>query len=310
MQVQAVLLAGDRGASKALRGRSKGFVEVAGRPMVVHVLEALLHTPEVSEVCVVGNARHLERVIAEFGCLALSARVGRPVHVVPQRSSLYENVWHTFLRLLPPGEPDPEHGILVVPTDIPVVVPEEISDFVQKAVKADVDYALGLSPDAALAPFKPRAGEPGIEMASFNLAEGRFRQNNLHYVRPLKMGNRHYIQDVYENRFQKEFGSMLRLGWRILYNEWRHLWVLGLYLLLHVAGSLERRGYIRAADLVRARVSIHSVERGISGMLRTRLRFVYTGFGGAALDVDNEADLAATEKMLGRWKSLQARRAR
>ena len=48
VSVQAVLLAGDRGASRVVRGRSKAFLEVAGKPMLVHVLEALLHTPEVS----------------------------------------------------------------------------------------------------------------------------------------------------------------------------------------------------------------------------------------------------------------------
>lgn len=310
MQVQAVLLAGDRGASRAIRGRSKAFVELAGKPLAIHVLETLLHTPEVSEVFVVGDAERLQRAIADFGCLALAGSVGRPIHVVPQRDTLVMNVWHTFLRLLPPGELDPEHPVLVVPSDIPLVVPEEISDFVAKAEAADVDYALGLSPEVALAPFRPRDGEVGIEMACFNLAEGRYRQNNLHLVRPLKIGNRHYIQDVYENRFQKQFGSTLRLGWRILSHEWRNLWVLVLYGLLHLAGFLERRGHVRAADVVRARVSIRSVERGLSAMLRTRLCFVYTSLGGAALDVDNEADLDATEKMLGRWKAMQARLAR
>ena len=73
VSIQAVLLAGDRGAAKAVRGRSKAFVEVAGRPMVVHVLEALLHTPEVSEVFVTGNAAALERVFTEYGCLRLAA---------------------------------------------------------------------------------------------------------------------------------------------------------------------------------------------------------------------------------------------
>ena len=49
MAVQAVLLAGDRGASRAVRGESKAYLEIAGKPMLVHVLEALLHTPEVHE---------------------------------------------------------------------------------------------------------------------------------------------------------------------------------------------------------------------------------------------------------------------
>ena len=105
LSVQAVLLAGDRGASRAVRGRSKAFLEVAGKPMVVHVLEALLHTPEVSEVFAVGDTVRLEKALAEFGCLQLAASRGKPVQIVPQRNSLLENVWHSFLRTLPVGPP-------------------------------------------------------------------------------------------------------------------------------------------------------------------------------------------------------------
>ncbi len=184
MGVQAVLLAGDRGASKAVRGRSKAFLELGAKPMLVHVLEALVHTQEVSEIYVVGNEQRIERAIAEHGCLLLAASRGCPVHVVPQRNSLYENIWHTFLRTLPSPNPDPDHPILVVPTDIPLVVPEEISRFIRDAEAARVDYALGLTPEVALQPYRPSDGQPGIDMACFQLAEGRFRQNNLHYVRP------------------------------------------------------------------------------------------------------------------------------
>ena len=73
MRFEAILVAGDRGASRAVRGISKAFVEIAGKPMVVHVLEALLHTPEVSEVYLVGNPARLSATVAAYGCLALSA---------------------------------------------------------------------------------------------------------------------------------------------------------------------------------------------------------------------------------------------
>ena len=131
-------------------------------------------------------------------------------------------------------------------------------------------------------------------------------QNNLTVVRPLRVGNRHYIQAVYENRYQKELGRGLRLAWQMLTREFRNLSVLLLFILLHVAGILDRRGYGRAADRIRTWVSLPAVERGMSKMLRTRLRFVITELGGAALDIDNEADLAVAEKMMGRWKAKQA----
>jgi GTP:adenosylcobinamide-phosphate guanylyltransferase len=308
--IQAVLLAGDRRAARAVAGHSKAFVPVAGRPMLVHVLESLLHTPEVSEVFVVGDPVRLEKTLGEHGLLDLAASRGRPVHVLPQRETLYENVWHAFLRALPPGEQDPDHAILVVPSDIPLVVPEEISEFVRRARASGVDYVIGISPESALLPYAPRDGEPGIRMASFNVREGRFRQNNLHFVRPLRMSKRHLIEDMYESRYQKQLGNMLRLGWQILRQEYRHLWVVFYYVLMHVAAVLDRRGYRRAADRVRARIPIQRIELGIGQLLGTRFGTVETGLGGAALDVDNDEDLAVVDKMLPAWKERQARLAR
>ena len=180
----------------------------------------------------------------------------------------------------------------------------------RQAVARDADYVVGLSPAEALLPFAADDEQEGIEMASFNLAEGRFRQNNLHYVKALRFGNRHYIQDMYENRHQKEIGSMLRLGWRILRKEWRHLWVLFYYALMHTAGVLDRRGFQGLAARMRSWVPLARVERGIGALLRTRFATVVTALGGAALDVDNDADLAVVDKNLERWKALQTRMAR
>ena len=309
-RVQAVLLAGDRGFSRKVRGQSKAFLEVHGRPMVIHVLEALLHTPEVSEVYVVGDPIRLEKAIAEHGSLLLAAARARPIHIVPQRDTLYQNLWNGFLRSLPPGDPDPGHPILAVPADIPLVIPEEFSDFVRQATIVEADYVIGLTPEATLTPFEPCGGAPGVTMAFFSLAEGRFRQNNLHFVRPLQLKNRHYIQDIYETRYQKEFGNMLRLGWRILRKEFRNLWVLGLYLLIHLAAVMDRRGYRRASDRVRSWVSLRTVERAIGAVLNTRCRMVATSFGGAALDIDNDKDLEAAKTMAAVWKAAQARLAR
>ena len=307
--IQAVLLAGDRGYSRSVKGRSKAFVEVRGKPMLVHVLETLLHTPEVNEVFIVADAIRLEKALADFGCLELAAAVSCPVHIVPQRESLLENVWHAFLRTLPPRE-DPDHAVLVVPSDIPLVVPEELSAFLSLARVADADHVVGLTPESALDLFEPTDDTPGVHMACFNLAEGRFRQNNLNWVRPLRMGHRQYIQDMYENRYQKELGPMLRLAARIVRQEWRNVWVLFPYLLMHIAGVLDRRGHRAMSDRVRRFVSLRTVERGIGAMLRTRFATVETAFGGAALDVDNDEDLEVVDKMIEPWKAMQVRNAR
>jgi CTP:molybdopterin cytidylyltransferase MocA len=304
----AVVVAGDRSHARAVAGRSKAFIPIAGKPMVVHVVEALLRTPEVSEVFVVGDHLKLEQALATAGVPELAMRSGRALRIVPQRDTLYDNVWYSFLRTGPGGAmPAEDHAILVVPADIPLVLPEELSDFVRQAAQTNADYVLGLSPDIALERFAPRDGQIGIEMACFNLKEGRFRQNNLHLVRPLRMGNRHYIEDMYETRHQKELMDMVRLALRVFVREFRNLWVLVPYLFLHVAGILDRRGWKRAARLVRHGVSVRTVERAAGALLRTHFRTVVTGHGGAALDVDNDPDCEVADKMFAQWKALQLR---
>jgi len=304
-----VLLAGDKGHSRAVSGRSKAFVELAGRTMLEHVLEAILEAPELGDVYIVGDAPRIQKLLVDSHSIELAARKGRVLHVLPQRASLYENVWHAFLASLPVGPLDPDRSVLVVPADIPLVIAPELSAFIRAARAEDVDYVLGLTPDVALAPFAPRDGRPGIEMACFNLREGRLRQNNLHLVRPLRMASRHYIQNMYESRYQKELGSIVRLALQLLVRELRHAWFVFPYFLLHVGGVLDRRGHVAAADAVRRWISLRTVEYCIGALLRTRFRTVITGFGGAALDVDNDHDLAAAEKMWVHWRSLQTERA-
>ena len=306
-------MAGDRGASRAIRGESKPYLQVGGKPMVVHVLEALLHTPEVSEVFVVGEPERLSRTLADYGAAQLTAQSAKPVHIVPQRRSLYENVWNAFLRALPvpaEGEPDPDHAILAVPCDIPLVVPEEISEFLEQAFTLNADYVVGLTPGHAMSQFAGDDGSEGIEMACFNLAEGRYRQSNLHYVKPLRLENRHYVQDVYESRYQKEWGNTIRLSLKIFFHEFRNLKVLFFYALMLLAGGLDRRGHNRLADFARRYVSLRKAERCLSDLIRGRLATAVTALGGAAIDVDNEADLLVLEKRLEEWKAVQIRRSR
>jgi hypothetical protein len=80
--------------------------------------------------------------------------------------------------------------------------------------------------------------------------------------------------------------------------------------MIHLAGILHRRGRLAAADRVRSFVPLAAIERASSALLRTRFRTVTTELGGAAIDVDKEADLEVVEKMLERWKALQVRLAR
>lgn len=315
MSVPAIVAAGDLRAAKAIHGESKAYLVLGGRTLVEHAVRALQDVPEVSEVWVVGNAERLGSVL---GSEALRGALRKPLHIVPQFRSLYENGWETFRRLLPGAPPEgrdprPEDAdveVLYLSADIPFATPEEISAFVRGALAAGCDYALGLVTEESMRDFYPTpSGEPGIRMACFNLREGRFRQSNLHLLRPARIGNRHYIEEMYEHRHQREFGQIAGLAWRLLRSERGGFAVLGYYLLMHVAGLLDRRGFARAADALRRFIPAARIERGVSSLLRAPFRLIVTEAGGSALDIDTEEDFEIAKLRFESWWKSQRERA-
>jgi len=311
-RVPAIVAAGDARAARAVYGESKAYLEVGGRPLIARIVSVLQRVPEVSEVWVVGNADRLAKALGEE---TLRRELAKPLWIVPQYRNLYENAWYTYRRLLPGAgaegrDPTPEEAelpILYLSTDLPFATPQELSEFVRKGLAIDVDYVLGLTTEQALEPFYPKGGEPGIRMAYFNLREGRFRQSNLHLVKPAKLGKRQYIEDMYEHRYQRQLGQVLGLAWRLFTDRGGGVRVLFYYGLMHLAGVLDRSGLRWLADAVRRLLPIARVERACGALLRASFRFAVTELGGCALDVDNEHDLdvarlrfEAFERELGR----------
>lgn len=300
VRLPAIVTAGDGRASKAVYGDNKAFLEIGGRSLVAHAVAVLQRVPEVSEVWVVGNPERLERALTRD----LEGELTKPLHVVPQMRNLLENVWETYRRLLPGAgpagrDPRPDEAdlpVLYLSSDIPMATPQEISAFIQQGLAIECDYALGLVTEACMAHFYPQRAsgdepaKPGIEMAYFNLAEARVRQSNLHLVKPPRLGKRHYIEEMYENRYQKQLGNALRLAWTVFADDGGGVRVLFFYALMHLAGVFDRWGWRRAADFLRRALPIERVERAVTSMLATHFRFVITEAGGCAVDIDNETD--------------------
>jgi GTP:adenosylcobinamide-phosphate guanylyltransferase len=311
VEVPAVVAAGEGRASKAIHGESKVYLEIEGRSLVAQVVATLQRVPEVSEIWVVGNAPRLEKV---FGDPSLRGELRVPVTIVPQFRNLYENAWQTYRRLLPaagpegrdPAPEDAERPVLFLSADLPFATPQEISEFIRRGAALDCDYALGLVTETSMRPFRrTAAGDPGIEMAYFNLREGRFRQSNLHLVKPAHVGNRRYIEEMYEHRYQKEIGNIISLAWRIFWREGGGLRVLGYYAVIHAAAVADRWGWLRLADLLRGWIGISRVEEAVGRLLQTRFRFVTTEVGGCAVDIDNEEHYETAKLRYREWRRSQ-----
>lgn len=314
-RIPAIVTAGDGKASRAVYGDAKVYLDVAGRTLVARTVGVLMRVPEVSEIWVVGNADRLERTLREDP--ELRAGLAKPVYVVPQYGSLYENAWQTFRRSLPGAPPegrDPvgaelDQRVLYLSADLPFATAQEISVFIQRASAAGCDYGLGLVTEDSLAPFYPIAGKPGIEMAYFNVADGRVRQSNLHLVRPARMGHRWYIEDMYEHRYQKELFHALALAWRILTYKGGGISLVLYYAIMHVAGVADRARLRRFADALCRFVSFARIDRACSQLLDTRFRLIVTEVGGCGIDIDNERDVDTARERFEEWTKQQAEHA-
>ena len=312
--IPAIVAAGEGKASRAVYGESKVYLPVAGVTMVVRIVEVLQHVPEVSEVWLVGNAERLEAVLRESG---VRDALSKPLHVVPQFRNLYENLWQTFRRSLPgappegrdPGPEELESAALFLSADLPFATPHEISAFVRQAFAHGGDFACGLIPEHAMEAFYPKTpGEPGVAMAYFNVADGRFRQSNLFVVKPAKLGHRFYIEEMYEHRYQKQVLPILSLAWRLLTRDGGGLAVVVGFALLQRGAITNRAGWNRLSDWIRSFLPFSRVERTMSKLLDTEFFFVVTEAGGCAVDVDNEEDYDAVCARFEEWMNAQLAR--
>ena len=313
--IPAIVAAGDRRAAKAVCGQSKVYLELGGRALVAHVVVALQDVPEVSEVWVVGNAERLREV---FEREEIQQKINKPFHIVPQFRNLYENIWQTYRRLLPgagsdgrdPAADEERNLVLYLSADVPFATPQEISQFIQRSAELDCDYACGLVTEESMEAFYPVApGEAGIRMAYFNLREGRFRISNLHLVRPARIVNRSYVEEMYEHRYQKQFGNIFGLAARLVRKEEGGLRILRYFILIHLAGFANRRGWRRLADWLRAWIPLDRVAEACSALLRADFRFAVTDIGGCAVDIDNEGDYDVAKLAFEPWRTAQLERA-
>ena len=317
MGVPAIITAGDRRAAKAVYGESKVYLQVEGVPLVARVVQVLQHVPEVTEVWVIGSTQRLESAL---GAPELQASLTKPLHVIEQRRNLFENCWEGYRRALagtapegrdPVSEEDFDMRVLYLSGDLPFATSEEVSDFIRRGQAADCDYAVGLVRRESLADFLPvEPGGLGIEVAYFNMREGRLRQSNLHLAAPGRMGSRELIEEMYEHRHQRSFWNMWALGFRILMSQGGGVRIGWGYALIHLGGLADRWGFSHLADWLRTRNTLARAEEGVSRLLQTRCRFVITELGGCAIDVDTEEEYDAVRERFQEWTTALNNRAK
>ncbi len=316
-QLDVIVTAGDRGASRPVLKTNKVFLPIAGIPVINYVLSAVERARATARIFVVGDRARLEEALS----VANNPFQGRcPITLIEQSNNLYDNIWKAFLHTLPGYEPGQDwhpyaegatdKAVLIMPGDIPLATPAEIDAFVDHCDLTRFDYFLGLTPEAALKPYAPQADRPGIRMAHFTLQDVKVRQNNLHLVKPLRIANRHYIQRVYNHRYQKRLPDILKLLWQIIILPNVSLRFLLAFVCLHLAQVVTRLGWGHSPLFRPLFLDLSMLASHLSQALQTRLTMVLTCYGGCTLDVDNAEHYEAVCKNFTRWLAHQDRLAK
>lgn len=302
--LDALLLCGDRGANRPVMGESKVFLYLHGKPLFMYPLEALLASPAIGRVFIVGNKARLDQSLAQ-----MKAPPEKPVVTIEQKANLLANAWEGFLYTLDgygPGDeerrPDLRNKVVfILPGDAPLISQEDIDDFLGKADMDKYDHVIGFSTREAMSGYYPSGGRPGIKMAYIHMREGAFRINNLHLARPFACANRQAIQLMYNSRYQKDVRNIIRLS----RDMWAHhvkLQSLALYFMMQLSLFSAHLGLNRLRDFFRRRAPIGAVAASVGRILGMRVGYVITDRCGAALDIDNERDYETMKLRFWEWK--------
>jgi hypothetical protein len=299
-----IMLLGDTRASRQVCGTNKAFLEINRIPLFLYVLKALEKAEKVNRICLIGPKEKLTQKIKNYHYLLENKK---EITILEQGATLFSNVWQSFLYLYPEAQEytpiksaQSEKTVLYIPGDIPLVTPFEIDTFLNLCQVDNYDYFLGIAPAENLDYFYPQKGKPGIKTNCFHIREGKYRQNNLHLVKPLRIKNREYIQKVYDYRYQKELSNIIKLAIEFLRT---HVGLKGFccYALLHWNQLLSLIHLNPLTLPTRKLLPLSFVESCISRVLGTRFAAVISPLAGTVLDIDNEKDYRTMCEMFLPW---------
>ena len=201
----AVVLAADRGhddpVARATHAACKSFVPVAGRPMVLRVLDALAGAREIEALTVCGPQKPLLSQAPE-----LLARIeSDEITWIPSKETPSTSAYHA-LSLIPGAT-----RILITTSDHALLRPEIVDYFCQKARLTDYDVIVGLAPYRQVTDAYPET-----RRTATRLRDGEFCSCNLFaFLTPHARKAAEFWKKIESNR-KKPWHMMTAVGWTVV----------------------------------------------------------------------------------------------
>lgn len=142
---------------------NKAFIDINGRPMLTYIVSALMRTPSVNRVAVVGPVDQLRKVSLD----------GYGFEIVPEQDSILNNLAAGFSAL------GSKNLCLVITADVPLVTSELLEKFIYYCSPFDKDfYYPVLKRESFMASY------PGTERTYVRLDAGEVTGGNAVLLRP------------------------------------------------------------------------------------------------------------------------------
>lgn len=190
----AIVLAGG-GAEPDLPSDApnKGFLKVAGRPLVSYVVSALAGAREIGRIAVVGPPEHLRPILPDG------------VSVVVNEGGIMENVVRAVQAL------DARNLTLVAASDIPLLTSAAVEEFLQVCAAERADFYYAIVPKEAMERQFPAARKTFV-----HVAEGTFTGGSVMMVNPQVIDRiRPFVERVIAARKKPWLLAQL-FGWSIV----------------------------------------------------------------------------------------------
>lgn len=304
--LDAVIMAGGLHKWRGKRPIRKCLLQLRGKPLFIHVLEALQRAGRFRRIYIVGPKNDLEVEIQKTGAFNHEEIV-----VLQEGENLVQNLMRAFNHSAGIGEGqggyDPslaERPIFAVGADSPLILPGEIVEFLDKCDLDKADYFIGMTPDAVLNYFRTNGLKRGISLAYTHFAEGVLRINNMHLIKPLKIQNPEEFNEIYKIRHLRKLGNFFRLAVALYkrnlgFRDW-----VG-WLKMYLAMWFHKARLTVISDALRRDLTYARAEGVVSHLLGARTKMVVTSYGGAALDVDKPGNIRVMNRRFDEWTALQ-----
>ncbi len=298
--IDAIVLAGTHSdPSRWIHGKNKAFLNVDGRPLLRHVIDALHGAKSIADIFVVGPVDQMSDALP-----SLPEQV-RLVRLVRQEGNMLTNCWAgvNASEAQRNSAHDPMRAFLMISSDLPLVSSITIDDFVARCAAddqaSDKAYGLmiGLADEVGLTPFS----EAGIDRPFVEFEFARVRLANIYVARPWQLTHQEFLQTGFGFRKAVNWKNVAGLTFSFLSQEggWQAAWMT---LRLQATLLAARRGG-RLYRRLRKWNTRERVEARTSRVLGGPVRLVISPFGGLSLDVDDEEDF---RKLAGRYDEWMA----